>query len=576
MKKYIDDILNKNFIKLNTFWYVASILIIKKLDKKFRVCVDYKALNNFIIKNRNVFSLIKDTLTRLCKIKWYNKFDIIVVFNEIRIRESDEKKTIFLTRYELFGYVVIFFNFCNALETFQTFINVTLKKYLNDFCFEYLDDILIYNETRDDHVEHVFKVLKRLQKVDLFLNIDKCEFFVQEIKYLNLIITIDDIKMNLKKVETIMNWKVSRNLKNVQIFLEFANFYKKFIMKYFKLVDSLMKLIKITTKNFVYSWDFENLEKVVFNVLKQTFTTTSIFQHFDFDKKIWIENDVFDYVATIVLSQIKFDDKLHFIAFMFKRMFSTKCNYEIYDKKLLIIIKTFEKWRSKYANIFVENLIKVFIHHKNLKHFMTSTQLNRKQIHWIEFLFEFNFKITYKSNVQNTKSNNLTRRFANFLEFDDNDDERKKYNYVTLLKKTHLNKRIHNVVNLVVALLNETQKTIVYLVAIIYDFNEKSSFEKKKINEKSFTNVLEKNDEQKTIEKLIIDILNVQLEKSIIDIFDVQSNIMTMIRAIYRDDVILQRVMKAKKKRKRQTSINITRIEFKFELENCEIKNNLL
>ena len=121
------------------------------------------------------------------------------------MRESDEKKTIFLTRYELFEYVVILFDFCNIFETFQTFINVTFKKYLNDFCFEYFDDILIYNKTRDDHVEHVFKMLKRLQKVDLFLNINKCEFFVQKIKYSNLIITIDDIKMNLKKVETIMN-----------------------------------------------------------------------------------------------------------------------------------------------------------------------------------------------------------------------------------------------------------------------------------------------------------------------------------------------------------------------------------
>ena len=94
-------------------------------------------------------------------------------------------------------------------------------------------------------------------------------------------------------------------------------------------------------------------------------------------------------------------------------------------------------------------------------------------------MFEFNFKITYKSNVQDTKSNNFTRRFANLLELDDNDDERKKYNYVTLLKKEHLNKKIRNVVNLVVALLNEIQKTIDHLVAMIYDLNEKSSFEKK-------------------------------------------------------------------------------------------------
>ena len=210
IKKYIDDMFDKNFIKLNTSSYVASILIIEKFDEKFRVCVNYKALNNFIIKNRNVSSLIKDILSRLCKIKWYNKFDIIIAFNEICMRKSDEQKTIFLTRYKLFEYIVMSFDLCNALETFQIFINVTLKEYLNDFCSRYLDDILVYNETRDNHVKHVFKMLKRLQKVDLFLNIDKCEFFVQKMKYLKLIIIIDDIKMNFNKIDAIVDWKTSR------------------------------------------------------------------------------------------------------------------------------------------------------------------------------------------------------------------------------------------------------------------------------------------------------------------------------------------------------------------------------
>ena len=209
------------------------------------------------------------------------------------------------------------------------------------------------------------------------------------------------------------------------------------------------------------------------------------------------------------------------------------------------------------------DFIKVLIDHKNLKHFMTFKQLNRKQTRWVEFLFEFNFKITYKSNVQDIKSNSFTRRFANLSKFDDNDDERKKYNYVKLLKKKHLNKEVRNVVTLVVALLNENRETIVRFVVMLYDLSEKNSLEKQKNDEIFFTNNLEKNNEREIDETLLF------------DIFNDQSNIMKLIRTIYFDDIILQRVMKIKRESKRQMSMNITRIELKLKFKECEIKDDL-
>ena len=132
IKKYVNDMLKKNFIRLNVSNYAFFELIIKKFEQNLQVCMNYKTFNAFTIKNRNVFLLIKKILTRLCVVKIYNKFDIIVVFNEIRIKEKNEKKTSFLTRYELFEYVIMFFELCNALETFQFFINVTLRENLND------------------------------------------------------------------------------------------------------------------------------------------------------------------------------------------------------------------------------------------------------------------------------------------------------------------------------------------------------------------------------------------------------------------------------------------------------------
>ena len=118
IKKYIDDMLSKNFIKFSFFEYATSILMMKKLENDLKMCVDYRIFNVLTIKNKNAFSLIRKTLTKLCSTKIYNKFDIIVAFNEMRIKEKNEKKTTFLTRYDFFEYVIMFFELCNVSRIF--------------------------------------------------------------------------------------------------------------------------------------------------------------------------------------------------------------------------------------------------------------------------------------------------------------------------------------------------------------------------------------------------------------------------------------------------------------------------
>ena len=465
MKKYIDDMLEKEFIRSNNFEYVVSIFIVKKLEKKLRVCVDYRTLNVLIIKNRNASFLIRDTLIRLCKIKIYNKFDIITTFNEIRMKKRNEKKIVFFIRYDLFEYVMMFFDLCNALDTFQVFINNILRKYLNDFINVFLNDILMYNENKKKHIEHVTKILVKLKKVNLFLDIDKCEFFVISIKYLNFIIITKKIRMNFKKIEIIVNWKFFKCIKNVQVFLNFVNFYRKFIFDYSRIALFLNKLIRISEKKFVFSWNSNEFEKTTFNVLKQTFTTTSILQHFDSNLETWIETDASNFVVVAILFQRDVDDQLHSIVFMSKKMNSIECNYEIYDKKLLIIMRIFEKWRLECADIFVENSIKILTNHKNLKHFMTFKQLNRKQIKWVEFLAEFNFKIAYRSEIQNIKSNNLTKRSQDFSS--NINDHKHKYNHRTLFKIQHFDFDVRKTIEIAFALMNENKKIVVTLTIML-------------------------------------------------------------------------------------------------------------
>ena len=136
----------------------------KKTNEDLKICVDYRIFIVLTNKNHNMFSSIRETLIRLCVVKFYSKFDITVAFNEIKIREKNENKTIFFTSWKLFEYIVMLFDFCNAFEIFQIFINVTLKEYLNDFCTTYVNDILMYNNIKKKHIMHVQKVLIKLKK----------------------------------------------------------------------------------------------------------------------------------------------------------------------------------------------------------------------------------------------------------------------------------------------------------------------------------------------------------------------------------------------------------------------------
>ena len=145
IKEYIDEMLKKEYIRLNISSYIAFIFIVKKPDEKLKLYVDYRAFNVFIVFNHNASPLIKKTLIKFYTIRIYNKFDIIIAFNEIRIKKNYEKKITFFIKYDFYEYIMMFFDLCNIFATFQIFINDILKKYFDVFYTTYFDDIFIYN-----------------------------------------------------------------------------------------------------------------------------------------------------------------------------------------------------------------------------------------------------------------------------------------------------------------------------------------------------------------------------------------------------------------------------------------------
>ncbi len=302
LKTWLEDNLSKGFIRSSSSPAGTPILFVKKSDGSLRLCVDYRGLNEGTIRNRYPLPLLRETLLRLQKAKFYTKLDVRGAYNLIRVAEGEEWKTAFRTRYGLFETLVMPFGLTNAPATFQHFINDVLRPFLDIFATAYLDDILIYSESLREHKRHVRQVLQALSDAGLHLAPEKCEFHRQSVKYLGFIITTEGVAPDPAKVATVQEWGTDkspiRNRTDVQRFLGFANFYRRFIRDYSRIVSPLTRL---TGKDVPFEWSPEC--SAALDTLKTAFTTAPVLRHFDHEREILVETDASDFVSAGVLSQ---------------------------------------------------------------------------------------------------------------------------------------------------------------------------------------------------------------------------------------------------------------------------------
>ncbi len=204
IKKYLIEHLNKEFIFSSFASYVSLILFIEKKDDSLRFCVDYRKLNALTKRNRYSLPLIDETLARIQESKYLTRLNIIVAFNKLRMHSDSEDLTIFITFFDSYKYHVMLFELINESTFYQHYMNDVLFKYLHQFCQIYLNDIIIYSKILKKHKRHVRLILNRLREADLQMNINKCKFHVQEIIFLELLIFIEELKMNSRKIQAVV------------------------------------------------------------------------------------------------------------------------------------------------------------------------------------------------------------------------------------------------------------------------------------------------------------------------------------------------------------------------------------
>src|SRR5205814_1755364 len=284
----------------------APVLFVKKKDGSLRLCVDYRALNRLTIKNRYPLPLIPGLLDHVKGATRFTRLDLPTAYHLLRIAMGDEWKTAFRTRYGHFEYLVMPFGLTNAPATFQSYINEVLRTYLDEFCVAYIDDILIYSRTLEERIEHVRKILKKLLEHGLYVKLEKCQFHVQEIEFLGYVLSPEGVSISKERIAMIVEWPVPASMHDIQVFLGFANFYRRFIEGYSRVVLPLTALLR---KNVKFKWTSE--AQAAFDNLKALFTSAPLLKHFDPELPITLHTDASGAAISGILSQIHPNGDLH-------------------------------------------------------------------------------------------------------------------------------------------------------------------------------------------------------------------------------------------------------------------------
>jgi hypothetical protein len=403
LREFLDENLPKGFVSESSSPAGAPVLFVRKKDGSRRLCVDYRGLNAVTIRNRYPLPLINQLLDRLRSAKVFTRIDLRSAYYLLRVRKGDEWKTAFRTPFGHFQFNVMPFGLTNAPATFQHFLNDIFRPFLEQFVIIYLDDILVFSKNASDHEIHVLKVLQILRDHNLCAKLEKCEFSTFQTEFLGYIVSSSGISMDPSKVKAVTEWPSPKNVKGVQSFLGFANFYRRFIENFSAIVRPLTIL---TRKGIFFLWQAEQEE--AFTTLKKAFTTAPILIHADPSKPYTLETDASNFAIGAILSQPDAEGVLHPCCFFSRSLNPAESRYDIRDKELLAIKASCSAWRH-----YLEGApcpITVPTDHESLRYFQTMKSLSSRQARWSLFFSRFNLVFCYRPGSRNGKADALSRR----------------------------------------------------------------------------------------------------------------------------------------------------------------------
>ena len=341
MKTTLDDLLQKDFIARSSSPFAAPILFVGKKDGSRRLCTDFRALNKITIKNCYPLPRIEDLQDCLYSAKVFSSIDLTSGYWQIPIRAEDQHKTAFRSRYGHYEWKVMPFGLCNAPATFQRFMNDIFRDLLDVCVVVYLDDILVFSNTEEEHRLHLQQVLQRLRDHHLVAKPKKCLLGQPRIEFLGHVIGNGCLEMSSEKVKAIQQWKTPFcSQKEVRAFLGLASYYRRFIRNFAKVAAPISDLLQKDQELF---WTTEAEQAV--KSLKEAITTAPVLQIADPNKPFTITTDASGIAVGAVLEQEAEDKCMHPVAFTSQKLRPEQRHYEVRDLELLAIVHALKTWR---------------------------------------------------------------------------------------------------------------------------------------------------------------------------------------------------------------------------------------
>ncbi|KAD5960858.1 hypothetical protein E3N88_12330 [Mikania micrantha] len=370
LKEQLQELLELGFIRPSVSPWGAPVLFVKKKDGSMRLCIDYRELNKITIRNRYPLPRIDDLFDQLQGAKFFSKIDLRSGYHQLKIREEDVSKSAFRTRYGHYEFLVMPFGLTNAPAVFMDLMNRVFHEFLDKFVIVFIDDILVYSKSKEDHEEHLRKVLETLRQKKLYAKFSKCEFWLNQVAFLGHVVSAEGIMMDPAKIEAITKWPRPTSATEVRSFLGVK-----------------------------YSWN-EEREKS-FEELKKRLVSAPILTLPCGSGGYQIYSDASKKGLGCVLMQ---HGKV--IAYASRQLKPYEVNYPTHDLELAAVVFALKIWRHYLYG----ETCDIFTDHKSLKYIFTQKELNMRQRRWLELLKDYDANIQYHPGKANVVADALSRK----------------------------------------------------------------------------------------------------------------------------------------------------------------------